>query len=170
MVRTRMLFTTARENSATTSHQNPRDTGWWAETAWTMPSIISFVIQSSATGIKDDKSREISPKTTTAGPESHTILRTAGTLRSAEMRSCHPPQKFWRSVMPAICRLQADSIAGWTKLRKIVPWSMTVSPLGMQRPTHKMPKPHAGFVHDGLWSPGVYEWRCQAMADVRLWQ
>src|ERR1700735_1212089 len=119
MVRTRKLVLTARENSATTSHQNPRATGWCAETACTMPSMISFVIQRSTTGSSDDRSREINPKITTDGPESPTILRTTGTLRSAEMRSCHPPQKFWRSVMRACCRhLSGFECLDWTKWRK----------------------------------------------------
>src|SRR6267378_8328941 len=64
-----------------------------------MPSMISFVIHSSTTGRRDENRRETSPNTTTAGPDSHTILSTAGTLRSAEMRSCHPVQKLSRSAM-----------------------------------------------------------------------
>src|SRR5580704_828523 len=111
-----------------------------------MPSMISFVIQRRATGRRDDRSRATSPKITTVGPESQTILRTAGTLRRAEMRSCHPCQVFLFSVMRDCCRLYADATAGRTKSPKIVHRSMTVPPLSMQRLTQKMQKPHAGFV------------------------
>src|SRR5579863_3574673 len=82
-----------------------------------MPSIISLVIQSSPTGKSEDKTLDNRPKTTTPGPESQTIFRTAGTLRSAEMRSCHPPQKFWRSVIRSCCRVERIPTARWTKLQ-----------------------------------------------------
>src|SRR5947209_19645857 len=65
-----------------------------------MLSIISLVIQSSPTGRSEENRRETKPKTTTGGPESHTILRTGGTLRSAETRSRQPFQTFSGSAMP----------------------------------------------------------------------
>ena len=83
-----------------------------------MPSIISFVIHSRATGRSAAKRRETSPNTTTAGPESHTILRTAGTLRRAERRSRHPVQKFLCSAMLGFFPyFEGISNARWTDER-----------------------------------------------------
>src|SRR3989442_3603648 len=64
-----------------------------------MPSMISFVIQRSAIGNSAEKKRKIRPNATTAGPDCHTILRTGGTLRSADTRSCHPLRKVDSSAM-----------------------------------------------------------------------
>src|SRR5580700_667082 len=64
-----------------------------------MPSIMSLVIHSNTTGRTDASNRDASPNTTTVGPEHHTILRTAGTLRSAERRSRHPVQKLCAAIL-----------------------------------------------------------------------
>src|SRR5689334_16137605 len=59
-----------------------------------MLSMISFAIQSNAIGNSEAKRRKTSPMVTTSGPDRHTILRTGGTCRRADRRSCHPLQKF----------------------------------------------------------------------------
>src|SRR5258708_34516958 len=84
MQRAKTLTKTAKPNSVTTSHQKVTETERWADTARTMPSMISLVIQRSRTGNSDASRRETRPNTTTAGPESHTVFRTGGTL-------LHPP-------------------------------------------------------------------------------
>src|SRR5260221_3059593 len=99
MVRARMLARTARANSAVTSHQKWGGGVPCVLAAYTMRSMISLVIHNSRTGVSDAARRAMSPNTTTHGPESHTILRTAGTLRSAEMRSRHPIETFsWSAI------------------------------------------------------------------------
>src|SRR5216684_3055026 len=112
-----------------------------------MPSMISFVIQSSATGRTDENSRETSPKTTTAGPESHTILSTAGTLRSAEMRSCHPVHILSRSAMlnPT---LFDGSLRQDRRSRKNA-WKLSVG-ARFYLLRRKMPKRHAKVCPDNL--------------------
>src|SRR5208282_1366372 len=97
--------------------------------AWTMPSIISFVIHSNATGKSDESRRAASPNTTTAGAESHTILRTAGTFRRAERRSRHPVQKFCCLAIFEFLLFSSFEIfpnarwttcgGGWCRLRKL---------------------------------------------------
>src|SRR5260221_14181279 len=104
MVRARMLARTARANSAVTSHQKWGGGVPCVLAAYTMPSMISLVIHNSRTGVSDAARRAMSPNTTTAGAESHTILRNAGTLQNAEMRSRHPIETF-----------------SWTPLRLILP-------------------------------------------------
>src|SRR5215469_2557549 len=47
-----------------------------------------------ATGSSAATKRAEIPKATTPGPDSHTIFRMGGTLRSAERRSCQLLQKF----------------------------------------------------------------------------
>src|SRR3954452_5084960 len=59
-----------------------------------MLSMISFAIQSNAIGNSEAKRRRTRPMVTTSGPERQTILRTGGTCRRADRRSCHPLQKF----------------------------------------------------------------------------
>src|SRR5439155_1684106 len=89
----------ASANSAATSHQSEPSTGRGAATARTMVSMISFVIQRARTGTNEARKRKASPKPTTTGPDSQTILRTRGTLGRAEKRSLHPFQKFSRSAI-----------------------------------------------------------------------
>src|ERR1700686_5870444 len=60
---------------------------------------MSFVTQNSAGGIREARTREISPSTTTVRPDSQTKRKTAGTLRSAAKRSRHPPRN---SASPVI--------------------------------------------------------------------
>src|SRR5581483_1981630 len=60
---------------------------------------MSLVIHSRAIGSRETKRRNSKPRATTLRPESHTILNTGGTLRSAASRSCHPLQKLSRSAM-----------------------------------------------------------------------
>src|ERR1039458_710349 len=62
-------------------------------------SIMSFETQNSAGGSREARTRVISPRTTTVRPDSHTKRRTAGTLRSAENRSRHPPRNSGFSPM-----------------------------------------------------------------------
>ncbi len=50
---------------------------------------------SRAIGSRALKTRTMMPKVTTAGPDSHTILRTGGIWPSAARRSCHPLQKLF---------------------------------------------------------------------------
>src|SRR5450631_4121609 len=101
MVRVRTLLPRASANSPATSHHKWAVTGLCEETAWTMPSMISFVIQMSATGNREANTREIRPNVTTPGPDSHTIFSTGGTFRSAARRSCHPLQKV--SLFAMLC-------------------------------------------------------------------
>src|SRR5579864_1329437 len=54
--------------------------------------MISFETQNSAGGSKEAMTRKTNPRTTTIRPDSQTKRKTAGTLRSAETRSRHPPR------------------------------------------------------------------------------
>src|ERR1017187_6643530 len=110
-----------------------------------MPSIISFVIHSNATGMSDESRRAVSPNTTTAGPESHTILRTAGTFRRAERRSRHPVQKFCcLAIFEFLLFSSFESFpnarwttcgGGWCRLRSLKPHSDAETVIKVCRPT-----------------------------------
>src|SRR5664279_480903 len=149
MARTRMLFNTARANSAATNHQKSRVTIWWLATACTMRSMMSLVIQRSNTGRSDEKRREMRPKITTDGPESQTIFKTAGTLRSAVMRSCHPDKKLLRSdtlaptvSMNYVC--QTDEFSGEC------PRSGKAYAFCTERPLQRCRKPDQGLSGRGI--------------------
>ena len=76
-----------------------------------MVSIMSFETQNSAGGSREAITREISPKTTTVRPDSHTKRSTAGTLRRAESRSRHPPQNSDFPLMTeSTCKLRWYSV------------------------------------------------------------
>src|ERR1700733_6481826 len=61
--------------------------------------MMSLETQNSAGGRSAAITRAISPKITTARPDSHTKRSTAGTLRSAVKRSRHPRQNSGFSLM-----------------------------------------------------------------------
>src|SRR5258708_10705318 len=107
-----------------------------------------FVIKSSAPGRTDENRRETSPKTTTAGPESQTIFSTAGTLRSAEMRSCHPVHILCRSAMlnPTLF----DGSQRQDRRSRKNAWKLSVGPC-FYLLARKMPKPYLKVCPDNFW-------------------
>src|SRR6266481_2517861 len=116
MARLITLPNRAIPNSAATSHHSDVGTDRWLDTTTTMPSMMSLVIQSAAIGNREATSRKTSPSETTIGPDSQTIRRTGGTLRSAERRSTQPLRKFSSSaifaIFPSIQRGDAEMPKG----------------------------------------------------------
>src|SRR5215475_15063173 len=99
MARVNTLPNRATPNSAATSHHKEGGTDSWLEIAFTIPSMISFVIHKATTGTIEAISRKTSPSVTTTGPAFQTIRSTGGTFRSAARRSSNPLQKFSRLAM-----------------------------------------------------------------------
>src|SRR5579864_1138699 len=76
--------------------------------------MMSFETQNRAGGRRAEKTRAISPSTTTRRPDSQTKRNTAGTLRSAENRSRQLPRN---SGSPVITE-SPHQVAGRTPFRR----------------------------------------------------
>src|SRR5690242_18165868 len=59
-----------------------------------MLSMIRLLTANSAIGSRAVMTRTITPQSTTAGPDCHTIFSTGGICRIAPRRSSHADQKF----------------------------------------------------------------------------
>src|ERR1041384_2082218 len=72
--------------------------------------MISLVIHNATSGTNEVIRRKNNPRETTNGPESQTIFRTGGTLRSGEGRSFQPLQKdsCWAIFLCAYIRKSED--------------------------------------------------------------